>query len=113
MGEREVSNVVALGVRRTRQAPPSLRAANLPDGVVDQLVCLVGDLTPPERTLGFIDPSIRGYCPLYSSGTSCPTCTSRAWHVGRFSAECAHCGTALSLAPDAAPLVPCHFVDAH
>lgn len=41
----------------------------------------------------------RGYVPLYSTGMHCPACGAAKWHLGRFSAECAWCGTALPLAP--------------
>jgi len=30
----------------------------------------------------------------------CPQCNSKAWHVGRTTAECAHCGHPLPLAQD-------------
>ncbi len=30
----------------------------------------------------------------------CPGCHSTHWHVGRITAECAHCGTALPIATD-------------
>lgn len=44
----------------------------------------------------------RGYHVPYRPGeTVCPGCTGRAWIVGRVSAECAGCGTALDL-PEAA-----------
>lgn len=54
---------------------------------------------------GGADPQFRlkasGYRPLYSGGARCPSCAGGAWHVGRASAECARCGTALPLSPDA------------
>lgn len=42
----------------------------------------------------------RGYQPLYHLDivNRCPGCGKSHWHVGRFSAECAHCETALPLA---------------
>lgn len=42
----------------------------------------------------------RGYQPLYHIDivNHCPGCGKTHWHVGRFSAECAHCKTALPLA---------------
>ncbi len=47
-----------------------------------------------------ISPSLRGYRPLYrGAGSCCPSCCATAWLVGRQSAECARCGTALPLAP--------------
>ncbi|WP_335652311.1 hypothetical protein [Parasphingorhabdus sp.] len=44
--------------------------------------------------------SQRGYQPLYHLDivNRCPGCGKSSWHVGRFSAECAHCETALPLA---------------
>ncbi|HEU4958988.1 MAG TPA: hypothetical protein VFT56_01155 [Sphingomonas sp.] len=41
----------------------------------------------------------RGYLPVYRTGTACPGCGYRAFLVGRASAECGRCGTALPLAP--------------
>lgn len=46
--------------------------------------------------------SLRGYQPSYASGSACPACGHRAWHVGRHSAECGRCGTALPLSPEVA-----------
>lgn len=46
---------------------------------------------------------------LYRSGEKnhCPGCGQAQWHVGRISAECAHCGTAIPLAHVAAqPMQP-------
>jgi hypothetical protein len=44
----------------------------------------------------------RAPAPLYHPGESnrCPGCRQRQWHIGRFSAECGFCGTALILAPE-------------
>jgi hypothetical protein len=39
--------------------------------------------------------------PLYRRGSHCPACQATAWIVGRSSAECARCATALPLAPEA------------
>lgn len=41
----------------------------------------------------------RGYGPVYHSGevNHCPGCGRSHWHVGRVSAECAFCSTALPL----------------
>jgi len=47
-------------------------------------------------------PGQRGYRPTYQSGCACPGCARSNWIVGRVSAECAYCRTALPLAP--APL---------
>jgi hypothetical protein len=48
----------------------------------------------------------RGYRPVYRTGAHCPGCARAKWIVGRFSAECAACGTALPLAPaEASPAV--------
>ncbi len=35
----------------------------------------------------------------YRDGMDCPDCGRGAFYIGRQSAECAHCGTALPLAP--------------
>jgi tRNA(Ile2) C34 agmatinyltransferase TiaS len=44
-------------------------------------------------------PAMRGYRPLYQAGSICPACGSTSWHIGRHSAECARCATALPFAP--------------
>jgi len=48
------------------------------------------------------DPDViqRGYQPLYHCDivNRCPGCGRSHWYIGRFSAECAHCETALPLA---------------
>ena len=46
------------------------------------------------------DPALRGYQPLYHEGETnhCPACGRSHWYVGRLSAECGFCGTALALA---------------
>ena len=42
----------------------------------------------------------RGYRPMYHQDivNRCPGCGKSHWHIGRFSAECAYCETALPLA---------------
>ena len=42
----------------------------------------------------------RGFMPLYYAGESnhCPGCGGMHWHIGRVSAECARCETALPIA---------------
>ncbi|HEY0113188.1 MAG TPA: hypothetical protein VGB59_08550 [Allosphingosinicella sp.] len=46
------------------------------------------------------DPARRGFLPLYHPGETnrCPGCGRTHWYVGRLSAECGFCGTALALA---------------
>ncbi|HEX8525450.1 hypothetical protein [Allosphingosinicella sp.] len=46
------------------------------------------------------DPSLRGYCPVYRENrvNHCPGCGRTQWYVGRISAECGFCATALPLA---------------
>ena len=46
------------------------------------------------------DPHARGYAIVYRPGVSnhCPGCGRSHWHVGRVSAECGFCATALPLA---------------
>jgi hypothetical protein len=41
----------------------------------------------------------RGFRPLYHSNAvnHCPGCNQTQWYIGRSSAECAFCGTALPL----------------
>ena len=51
-----------------------------------------------NRTVG--EPQQRGYQPLYHCDivNRCPGCGRSHWYIGRFSAECACCETALPLA---------------
>lgn len=52
-----------------------------------------------------------GFVPLYHGpGERCPGCDAKQWHVGRMSAECAMCGTALPLADVAAQPMQPRFV---
>jgi uncharacterized protein (DUF983 family) len=45
------------------------------------------------------DPAVRGFQLLYHPGEQnrCPACGRSHWYVGRLSAECGFCGTALAL----------------
>ena len=55
----------------------------------------------------------RGFMPLYHAGdvNHCPGCGGKSWHVGRMSAECAVCETAIPLADVAAqPMQPLYRV---
>jgi len=46
------------------------------------------------------NPARRGYCVAYRENqvNFCPGCGRTHWYVGRFSAECGFCATALPLA---------------
>ncbi len=46
------------------------------------------------------DPTNRGYCVVYRENqvNHCPGCGRTHWYVGRVSAECGFCATALPLA---------------
>lgn len=46
-----------------------------------------------------VAPSTRGFAPVYHKGrvNECPGCHGSQWWVGRFSAQCAYCKTALPL----------------
>jgi len=46
------------------------------------------------------DPARRGFLPVYHPGevNRCPGCGRTHWYVGRLSAECGCCGTAMALA---------------
>lgn len=46
------------------------------------------------------DPAMRGFLPLYHMGevNRCPGCGRSHWLVGRLSAECGFCATAIALA---------------
>ena len=53
-----------------------------------------------QKASGFsLDPARRGYHVVYREGEAnrCPGCGRSHWHIGRLSAECAFCGTALPL----------------
>ena len=45
------------------------------------------------------NPAARGYQPIYRMGevNHCPACGRTHWYVGRLSAECGFCATALPL----------------
>jgi hypothetical protein len=45
------------------------------------------------------NPAARGYCAAYRSGepNRCPGCGRDQWTIGRITAECAFCSTALPL----------------
>jgi hypothetical protein len=49
----------------------------------------------------------RGYVIFYRQAETnhCPGCGGRAWHVGRQSAECARCGTAIPLFSPGTPII--------
>jgi uncharacterized protein (DUF983 family) len=55
--------------------------------------------TPSGKRFSY-DPALRGFQPLYHPGevNRCPGCGRTHWYVGRLSAECGFCGTALALA---------------
>ena len=57
-------------------------------------------LRPLEGRKASYDPALRGYQPIYRMGevNRCPGCGRTHWYVGRISAECGFCGTALALA---------------
>ena len=46
------------------------------------------------------DPGRRGFNPIYHPGevNRCPGCGRSHWYIGRLSAECGFCGTAIGLA---------------
>lgn len=54
---------------------------------------------PATREPPVTDPQKRGLSVLYREGQTnyCPGCGRTHWHVGRVSAECAFCSTALPL----------------
>lgn len=59
---------------------------------------LVGGTIAPRPLTA--TPERRGYTILYSAGMRCPGCGHSAWLVGRSSAECSACATAIPLAPE-------------
>jgi hypothetical protein len=56
-------------------------------------------LTSVESPRTPFNPSVRGYHAVYRDGevNQCPGCGRTHWHIGRMSAECAFCTTALPL----------------
>lgn len=52
-----------------------------------------------ERDFAF-DPSRRGHHVVYRANETnfCPGCGRAQWHIGRMTAECGFCGTAIALA---------------
>jgi hypothetical protein len=52
-----------------------------------------------ESRRNFFNPSARGYHAVYHDGevNHCPGCGRTHWLIGRMSAECAFCSTALPL----------------
>lgn len=52
---------------------------------------------PPHRPA--FNPAARGFHAVYRDNDRnwCPGCGREHWHVGRITAECAFCGTALPL----------------
>lgn len=55
-------------------------------------------VTAPEPSPRLcIDPTARGYYVVYRRGEAnfCPGCGRSQWYLGRGSAECAYCSTAL------------------
>ena len=57
----------------------------------------------PGKTRGPFDPTGRGYHAVYHEHevNHCPGCGRTHWIIGRISAECAFCSTALPLAETA------------
>ena len=56
-------------------------------------------LSPIETRRPAFNPSTRGYHAVYHDGevNHCPGCGRTHWIIGRLSAECAFCSTALPL----------------
>lgn len=56
-------------------------------------------LSSIESRRKFFNPTARGYHAVYHDGevNHCPGCGRTHWLIGRLSAECAFCGTALPL----------------
>lgn len=61
---------------------------------------MAGVVAHVKTERGNIDPSMRGYQVLFHANESnhCPGCGRGQWYVGRVTAECVFCGTALPLA---------------
>jgi hypothetical protein len=56
-------------------------------------------LSPIESRRSAFNPNVRGYHAVYRDGevNHCPGCGRTHWLIGRVSAECAFCSTALPL----------------
>ena len=56
-------------------------------------------LSPIESRRNYFNPAARGYHAVYHDGevNHCPGCGRTHWLIGRLSAECAFCTTALPL----------------
>ena len=61
---------------------------------------MVGVVAHVRAGRGGIDPSLRGYSVLFRVNeiNHCPGCGRAQWYVGRITAECVFCNTALPLA---------------
>jgi hypothetical protein len=59
------------------------------------------------------DLSYRGYCPIYRENevNNCPGCGRTQWIVGRISAECSFCATALPLSDNSVRMNGRHVRD--
>lgn len=60
---------------------------------------MVAKRSPVSRKTFQLDLSSRGYQVLFwrDQINHCPGCGRSQWHVGRITAECSYCGTALSI----------------
>jgi hypothetical protein len=71
-------------------------------GVVNRRRTTVSQVQLYERTVPTFAATLaqRGHHVVYRSNSSnhCPGCGHSHWHVGRITAECAYCGTAVPLA---------------
>jgi hypothetical protein len=56
-------------------------------------------LSPTDSRRTAFNPNVRGYHAVYHDGevNHCPGCGRTHWLIGRLSAECAFCSTALPL----------------
>lgn len=61
---------------------------------------MTGSIIRRDGELFAHDPALRGYHAVYRPGEAnrCPGCGRTHWIIGRLSAECAFCATALPLA---------------
>jgi hypothetical protein len=61
---------------------------------------MLGSIDSPDGRRFAHDPLARGYHVVYRENevNHCPGCGRTHWYIGRLSAECGFCGTALPLA---------------
>jgi hypothetical protein len=91
---RNINLAFNRSMEKNGSSQPSLRRV---EGNEVMLTTIEGGRSYPH------DPALRGFQVLYHPGEAnrCPACGRSHWYIGRLSAECGFCGTALALAETA------------